>query len=183
MNACALSVFILLVVVPVIAAPAPIAHQLLELPVGEFNAQGKAWRVNEAKADYRGAAELLEAYLTKHGPDMPDYEFTLMHFHALQMFAAEGDTERALSHVSAAKFKVEPPRWPMRWNDYVDATAAFLRRDRGAFMSARSAVAAAPELGARAATLAVLDRLLAKFDQPYRIAYGFDAQSKKPSHP
>jgi hypothetical protein len=155
--------------------------RLLDLSVDEFNAPDKAWRINEAQRDYHGAGKLLEAYLAKHGAQLPNYEFTLMHFHAMQMFAAHGDTARALSHEVPSKFKVEPPDWPVPWNDYVDATVAFLRRDREAFLRARSRIEATTERGGRAGTLSVIERLLANFDKPYSIAYGFTVEPRQPN--
>ncbi len=84
-----------------------------------------------------------------------------------------GDTAAA---ITAAEQSRDPPEiersTQFRWNLYVDATLAFLRRDRAAFNTQREALrdaaVAHPE---NLNNLAVLDRLASCFERPYKQAY------------
>lgn len=162
-----------------VSTAAPVDASVLNLPVDEFNAPDKAWRIHEAAGDFQAAAELLESYLAKQSSVLPEYERTLMHFHVLQMYAARGDNSRALAHANLAKFVEEPADWPLRWNAYVDATVAFLKEDRAAFARAREEILSGPRQNGVPPNLNVVARLEAHFGQPYRAAYGFPAPAQR----
>src|SRR5215510_945608 len=87
------------------------------------------WRALGDEKRYRQAAELIERYLQRHS-ELDRSQLAILHWHAGQMLAIAGDSEAAMKHMSSARVDPEPPTSPLRWNDYVDATVAFLRNDR-----------------------------------------------------
>ena len=78
----------------------------------------------------------------------------------------------------------DPPDWHFDWNEYVDATLAFLRRDRHGLLDARARLAALskppdydtlfPQTDGAARwpmNLTVVDALIKCFGHSYRYAY------------
>ncbi len=131
------------------------------------------WRVlAQDEKRFREAAALIEAYLLHDGLDSD--ERVNLHFHAAQCLAFAGDAKSvldALGHMKQARHAAEPPDAPLRWNDYVGATEAFLKGDLDALKAARERIAAGPKPNGVSANLDVVDRLIARFGQPYRQAY------------
>ena len=97
-----------------------------------------------------------------------------LHFHAAQCLAFAGDAKSvldALGHLKLSGDPAESPSSPLRWNDYVTATEAFLKGDLDALKAARERIAAGPKLDGVPANLDVVDRLIGRFRQPYLQAY------------
>ena len=133
--------------------------------------QGKYWRELADGKRFTEAARMIELYLSLH----PELEEGLqringsnLHFHAAQCWAFAGDNERAQKHLSESKHAV--PDGDFLWNDYVAGTSAFLRGDRDALLVSRNTLHA-KGAAINQPNLAVLDRLLAHFGQPYFDAY------------
>lgn len=146
--------------------------RLMRLPIDEFNAPSTSWRALEGRRDFLGAATLLEAYLAKNAPALPEYERVLAWFHAAQMRAFADDSKTAVPHLRHARFKAEPADWPVPWNHYVAATEAFLRRDRAALQEQRRHIRDDPRWQGRVPpSLNVVDSLIEHFDLPYLEAY------------
>jgi hypothetical protein len=146
----------------------------LELSYRQFDqTPHSGWRVlAQDEKRFREAAALIEAYLLHDGLDAS--ERVNLHFHAAQCLASAGDAKSvldALGHLKQARYTAEPPDAPLRWNDYVGATEAFLKGDLDALKAARERIAAGPKLNGMPANLDVVDRLIARFGQPYRQAY------------
>lgn len=146
------------------------------------------WRpVGDEPGCEQAAADLLIAYMDQSphfNPERPG----VIGWHAGQMLAMSGETEQAIAYFDAARFSNAD------WNLYVDATIAFMRRDRAAAEAARADLATMPpseeEMAARRQFLAdnphirmpdgyveqpqnlnVVDRLLTCWDAPYADAY------------
>lgn len=143
----------------------------LNVGIAEFNAKGTSWRALESRGEYRAAAQLLAAYATRHAGSLAEADRVLLHFHAAQEFAFAGDGTEALQHLARARYAVEPSSFPMRWNDYVAATEAFLRRDRAGLLAARERIASGPKWNGEILTLNVVDSLIEHFGEPYLAAY------------
>jgi len=118
---------------------------------------------------------LIERYLALHPELSLDIEAingAILQFHAAQCHASAGNNDAALKYIAAARH-----RWPapggLLWNDYLDGTAAFLRRDKAALQAAHDKLAAGHEINKD--NTAALDRLLANFGKSYREAYGGEA--------
>ncbi|MEM7706148.1 MAG: hypothetical protein AAF358_11375 [Pseudomonadota bacterium] len=84
------------------------------------------------------AANLIRAYINANGE-----EGIMMTFHEGQMRAMGGDTQPAIALLERT---YTPANKPDRygWNYYVDATIAFLRRDKARLRNARAQLTAVP---------------------------------------
>lgn len=146
------------------------------------------WRpVGNTSGCERAAADLLIAYMD-HSPHFNPERPGVIGWHAGQMLAMAGEAELAIAYFDAAR-SVSP-----EWNLYVDATLAFMHRDRPAAEAARAELAtlrpSEEEMAARRQfladnprirmpegfveqpeNLAVVDRLLRCWDAPYADAY------------
>ncbi|MDB6030462.1 MAG: uncharacterized protein JWM16_800 [Verrucomicrobiales bacterium] len=147
---------------------------LLSLPYQQFDqTPHSGWRALAQDGGlFHEAAALIEAYLSHDG--LGTDQRVNLHFHAAQCLAFAGDAKSvldALGHLKQARYSPEPPDVPLRWNDYVEATEAFLKGDLDALKAARERIAAGPRLNGTPANLDVVDRLIARFGQPYRDAY------------
>jgi len=128
------------------------------------------WRVLAAKKQYREAAQLIGEYLSANS-ELPRDQQAILHFHAAQVLAFAGETESALKHLESASLHPEPAGSPVRWNDYVAATKAFLGGDRPALLAARERIASGPAADGEIPNLAIVDSLIARFGEPYEKAY------------
>jgi hypothetical protein len=134
---------------------------------------GRGWRAYADQGRHREAAEFIERYLAGQG-GLEDWQKVNLHFHAAQCHALSGEpagVDKALAHLQHARHKSEYPESPVRWNDYVDATEAFLRSDLKALKAARARIAAGPKTDGKAPNLDVVDRLIERFGKPYAEAY------------
>jgi hypothetical protein len=94
------------------------------------------WRaVAKAQGCRLAAATVIEAYLLHSRPSPPPSSM-LLRWHAGQMLAMEGLTNRALAYFQGTYKQGDDPDTPA-WNLYVDATIAFLRGDRAGLEAAR----------------------------------------------
>ena len=147
------------------------------------------WRpVGDKTGCERAAADLLIAYMD-HSPHFNPERPGVIGWHAGQMLAMAGQVELVIPYFEAKRSG--SPEWTM----YVDATLAFMRRDRAAAEAARAELStlrpSEEEIAARRQFLAVnpqitmpdgfveqpqnlsvVDGLLACWDQPYSMAYG-----------
>ncbi len=86
-----------------------------------------------------------------------------MHWHAAQALALAGAVPAALKHIPPARLDPEPPDSPVRWNDYVAATEAFLQHNRANLIGARERIA---RKNPDDPTLAIVDSLVTHFGEP-----------------
>jgi hypothetical protein len=89
---------------------------------------GEGWRSLEARGCYEAAADSIASYRRARDP-----ESTSLYFHEAQMRAYAGDYAAALDLLPFSRHRLDY----FGWNAYVDATAAFLRRDINALIAAR----------------------------------------------
>lgn len=121
------------------------------------------------------AADLIRDYREAHSLTAP-----ILFWHEGQMRAEAGQTEMAIVLFDRSRHDDR-----FGWNLYVDASIAFLRRDRDALQRARDALAALPrpagfqstDTNGRPINLAwppnlnVVDALIRCFGRPYAEAY------------
>ena len=93
----------------------------------------------------------------------------LLYWHEGQARAMHGQVGEAQALMERARVQGIPVF--EAWNVYVDATIAFLRRDKPALTQARSVLAALPPAGAKPANLDVVDGLIQCFERSYADAY------------
>jgi len=151
---------------------------------------GGGWRSLEGKAGCEQAtAELIAAYRAAHPGGS-----TLLAWHEGQVRASLGQDAQAIALFEAARKPAEKDL--AGWNLYVDASIAFLRRDRTALQAARDALASVAYPGGDDApplkdgylefpaadgqpamrvrwppNIDVVDGFLHCFDKPYKDAY------------
>ncbi|WP_306014942.1 hypothetical protein [Oceanicaulis sp. MMSF_3324] len=146
------------------------------------------WRpVGQQDGCEHAAADLLVAYMN-HSPHYNPSRPGVVGWHAGQMLAMAGQADQAIAYFETSRSETQA------WNLYVDATIAFMRRDRAAAEAARAELAtlrpSEAEMAARRQFLAdnprirmpegfveqpdnlpVVDRLLLCWDHPYADAY------------
>ena len=156
---------------------------------------GSGWRALARKPECQlAAADLLRDYRAAHNT-----QSGILFWHEGQLRAMAGDYLAAIPLLEKSRKPVGEDQ--AGWNDYVDATVAFLKKDRQALDAARSQLAEAkPDADTeikdgfieahmadgRVARLAwppnldVVDGLRRCFDKPYAAAYGTECRT--PAH-
>ncbi len=129
--------------------------------------QGSGFRVLAQAGCHKEAADLIEAYIAaNHATE------NSLRWHVAQLRATDGDSEAAISAArSVLKDTEDFSEQPLRWNDYVLATIAFLERDKEALIQHRNAVAlGVDEYFGNELNLKLLDALIRHFDKDYAYA-------------
>lgn len=126
------------------------------------------WRYYGNKMQFGTAASLIKTYLEQH-PEIEENKAEIMRWHAGQMYAMAGENELAIPLMESSRKEEDF----MRWNEYLDATVAFLKKDRKAFDENIKAVASF----SNNQNLRLLQILEANFDKSYREA--LEAAMKK----
>ena len=135
--------------------------RLLALEYQAFDqTPGQGWREHTEgdKCSFE-AADLIRDYRTTK-----NFPHPMLYWHEGQLRALGGATNDAIPLMELSRPMANGIKG---WNEYVDATIAFLRKDREAYVKARAALAAVPQ----APYLSVVDRLGQCFDKPYAQAY------------
>lgn len=139
------------------------------------------WRILAHKQGCEDeAAELIRKYR-----EFVQDRMRILYWHEGQLRAGLGGTEAAIALFNQAR-RTDADEYG--WNHYVDASIAFLRRDRAALEAARARLAQAkvfdtsgtpglrPQVGPpKPMNLDVVDALLRCFGRPYNEAYGREA--------
>ncbi len=150
------------------------ADEMSMLGYDEFDQKPhRGWRAFADKQRYAEAAVVIENYLQRHG-GLDFSQIVNLHFHAAQNHAFHGTDEAiqaALKHLKQSRYQNRKENFLVRWNDYVDATEAFLRKDLSALKAARERIAKGPETESGIPNLDVVDQLIRGFGKTYREAY------------
>ena len=85
------------------------------------------------------AADLIREYIDRHEPEQK-----IIVFHEGQMRAKGGQTDRAIELISSTR-EPEGQNSYFGWNYYIDATIAFLAKDKRRLIEAKDALAALPK--------------------------------------
>ncbi len=147
----------------------------LALPFETFDQDDhQGWRALEASGCDAEAATLLGDYAAKQPKPHP-----VLAWHRAQMLANSGNTVEA---IAATRATLRPEGSDagsgFDWNDYANATIAFLQGDRAALDASRAKLAAATEKSEfNGPNLKAVDRLVRCFGQPYKVAYSCPAKS------
>lgn len=131
-----ISLFLLLA--PTVAGADCSADRAEMLSLGEtaFDQGDGGWRSLAKRECYREAANLIRDYRQAHSLESQ----TISWMHEAQMRAYAGDYAGAVLLLPKAKHKMDGHGW----NAYLDATIAFLNRDRAALVEARNRLAGTP---------------------------------------
>lgn len=129
----------------------------------------------------RDGCRLVAADLIRDYREARRSEDRILYWHEGQLRALDGQTEAAKALLERARRQDDDP---IGWNHYVDATIAFLNKDRLALLAARERLARQPRPEAFPSqdsqgrpiswplNLRIVDRFLACFGQPYSDALG-----------
>lgn len=143
----------------------------LRLSYQEFDQRpGEGWRKIADTGKYTEAAKLIDRY-AQEKKGLKEWQQVNLRFHAGQLYALAGRKAQALARFKKSLFPKEPPNSPIRWNAYVQATIAFLERDRKKLIKYRQEIANGPKFKGSIPNLDVVDRLIEHFDKPYSAAY------------
>lgn len=141
----------------------------LALPYEAFDQDDhQGWRPLEDAGCEAEAATLLADYAGRQAHPHP-----VLAWHRAQMLAKAGRTADA---ITAARATLRPAGSDagsgFDWNDYANATIAFLQGDKAALDANRAKLAAATEQSEfNGPNLKSVDRLARCFGQPYKVAY------------
>jgi hypothetical protein len=103
----------------------------------DTNSGGEGCRALSKRGCEMQAADLIRDYRNAN-----DRKSQILYWHEGQLRAMDGDSKAAIPLLEAARKAVGDEAFG--WNPYVDATVAFLRRDRAALAAARAKLAATP---------------------------------------
>lgn len=118
------------------------------------------WRYYSNQMRFGLAASLIENYLQQH-PEMEKNEAAVMNWHAGQMYAMDEQEDLAIPLMEASRKEENI----MMWNEYLDATVAFLKKDRKTFDKNLKALSSYNNPNLR-----LLQILEASFEKSYREA-------------
>lgn len=141
----------------------------LALPFAEFDQNDAAgWRALSAVGCEADAAILIEKYIAAQ-----EHPHPVLTWHHAQMLARTGDYGRA---IRIARLTLRPEdgeaKNGFQWNDYVNATIAFLQGDDASLKHFRERLAvAAARFPINRPNLVSVDRLQSCFGKPYKDAY------------
>ena len=137
----------------------------LSLSYEEFDqTMGSGFRALAQAGCEREAADLIEAYIEATGAGQSS-----LRWHIAQLRASHGNRVEAVKYARESLREDEDlSRHPLRWNDYVLATIAFLEKDREALVMHRDRVAEGVDAHrGNAMNLRLLDALIENFDASY----------------
>ena len=137
----------------------------LSLSYEEFDqTMGGGFRALAQEGCEREAADLIEAYVEANDADQNS-----LRWHIAQLRASHGDSAEAIRYARASLLDEEAAaQIPLRWNDYVRATIAFLEKDLEVLVHHRDRVAEGVEdHRGNAMNLRLLDAMIEHFDATY----------------
>lgn len=136
----------------------------LKLPYEKFDQElGGGFRQLDAQRCFKEAGDLLEAWMRANGKDDES-----VRWHVAQQRAQQGDYAEAIRYAKGTLDDREDlAKHPLRWNDYVLATIAFLQHDRAALVAHRDRIAEGASYQGNAINLRLVDALVANFDGSY----------------
>lgn len=174
---------------------APDGQIMLLQDFATFDMSARGWRsVHQQPGCEAAAADLIARYRALQRTILAPPEALSLRWHEGQVRAGLGDEKAALALFAGAHDAGQGAAW----NAYVDATVAFLKKDRAALTAARAQLAAAPpppdfeamateyeqRTGQRPVwppNLDVVDALVTCFDRTYREAFADPACHTSPA--
>jgi|688.fasta_scaffold180682_3 hypothetical protein len=147
-------------------------NKYLSLSYTDFDQKPKSgWRSLAELEKYDEAAKSILFYI-QNKQHLDEIQVANLYFHAGQMFAFENNYESAIIYFKKSILASEPEHAPVRWNDYVSASIAFLKRDRETLIFHRDEIAAkGTEIQGVIPNLAIVENLLNHIQMPYAEVY------------
>jgi hypothetical protein len=148
-------------------------------------AQKSGWRQLAQEGRLKEAAKLIDRYL-KRNTSLDVSQIVNLHFHAGQLYAFAERNDIALERFKQAKYNPIPDVEPAQmkaffeeWNVYIDATIAFIKKDKMKLLERRARMANIPNISREMSNLDVVDSLIRNFDKPYSEACGAHKNTPK----
>jgi len=141
---------------------------VLNLTYDKFDQTKKqGFRVLSEASCYKEGADLLEKYIAHNNA-----KENSLRWHVAQLRAMSGDYPRAISSsILSLRPNENLQEYPLRWNDYVLATLAFLQHKKEVLIAHRNEVAkGVDDFIGNKMNLKLLDKLILNFDQTYEYA-------------
>lgn len=140
----------------------------------------KGWRRISERGCDEEAADLIKEYLLYSTAPMPLFggRFTILRWHAGQLYAFAGKNDEAIRFFKAS-YSSNDEHHNKTWNEYVNATIAFMEKDKKELNAARQRLFVLiednsdPDDYARG-NLIVVDSLKENFSESYKRAYTSD---------
>ncbi|HEU5450715.1 MAG TPA: hypothetical protein VFU76_01955, partial [Terriglobales bacterium] len=138
-----------------------------KLPYQQFDqTMDSGFRVLAAAGCDKEAADLIEEYIRVNHATQNS-----LRWHVAQLRATQGDYAEAIQYArTCLTAKEDFAAHPLRWNDYVRATIAFLQHDRHALLQYRDRIALGKDYKGNAINLRLVDSLVRYFDKDYKYA-------------
>jgi outer membrane PBP1 activator LpoA protein len=142
--------------------------------------EGKGFRILAANGCEKQAADLIVRYIESTRATQSS-----LRWHVAQLRATAGETAEAIRYArSVLGEKEDWVKNPLRWNDYVLATIAFLEHDRESLQAHRDRIAQGKtEHFGNELNLRLVDSLVKHFDKDYRYATSHIDKQADPASP
>ena len=156
-------------------------ERLLSLDFNSFDqSQEDGWRPWGYKECDEVVETLIGEYVTRHATTLMPRQKAILRFHAGQILSFGGREQDALVYFRQSYEAEDTAGTMVDWNAYVDATIAFIEKDRPAVEAALARIMqqAPPEgqfleiFGPKPVNSWVVKGFLDCFDKPYGQAYG-----------
>lgn len=144
---------------------------LLSLSYNDFDQAKEGWRKYAKLACYNEVAVLIDKYLECHWSMLTSLEHRALTWHAGQMYAFNNEYEIAKLRFTYSLDPNESADSLIRWNDYVNATIAFLDNDLNKLQWYRDRIADGSMVNGTIPNLDVVEGLIIHFGQPYYESY------------
>lgn len=127
---------------------------------------GKGWRVLSEKDCPIEAAIVIDQYYYRHISTLTQQQKRILYWHAGQNYAAGGLENIALIRFRYSFDPDESIEAPFKWNAYVAATIAFLKKDLKRLIQERDKIAQYPN--DNGINLTIINNMIMCPDSPYR---------------
>jgi len=141
-------------------------------------AQKSGWRQLAQEGRFKEAAELIDRY-RKRNKSLDVSQVVNLLFHAGQLYAFAESNDIALERFKKAKYDPIPDvelaqmkAFFEEWNVYVDATIAFIKKDRMKLLECRTRMANIPNISREMSNLNVVDSLIENASKLQALAWG-----------
>lgn len=151
----------------------PLSEEVLMLSMTyeNFDQADNGWRKYAKVGCYHEMAILIDKYLDQNKDTLNKWQTIGVTWHAGQLYAFSNEYTIAKIRFTQSIDPNEPANTPLLWNDYVNATIAFIDKDMAKLQLYRDKIANGPTINGKKANLNVVESLVNYFGQPYSVAY------------
>lgn len=151
--------------------PAQEKSKLLELSYGKFDQSlGEGWRKFSKPGCYAEVALLIDEYFNRKQGKLESWQSQMLTWHSGQLYAFDNNYEIAKNRFRSSLDPKEPKN-EILWNDYVQASIAFLDNDLRLLKKHRDKIATGPTVDGKKPNLWVVNNFIRCFGKPYSVAY------------